>query len=107
MQNDRFNRSLDGKERERERIAIKRNQNALKKFELQVELNNNEIERLQIENEEVQKRMGELKESIEVGKKLVSGAKIKDVVPPEKLYGKPVPGQSEKKPEPKPAVKLD
>lgn len=89
MQDDKFNRSLDGTERERERIAIRRNQNALDRIGLEVKLNLNQIERLQIDNEEKEKQVKEITESIEIGKKLVNGAKIKDVVPHEKLYGKP------------------
>lgn len=85
---DQFDRVLDGKERDRERIAIKRNENTKKKLQLEIELNNNQAERIQIENESREAQIKELDESIEIGKKLVNGAKIKDAVPKEKLYGK-------------------
>ena len=97
MQDEKFNRSLDGKERENERIAVKKNQNAVDKIDLEIKLNLNQIERLQFENEEKEKQIKGAKESIEIGKKLISGVKIKDAVPYEKLYGKPKPSEPEKK----------
>jgi len=76
-----LNRSLNGKEREAERIAIKRNEIQRKKLELEQEQLKNQIESMQLDIEVRAKQVTEIADRIAKGKKLVSGAKIIDVFP--------------------------
>jgi len=88
MQKNPNDRSLDGKEREQERIVVKRMENSIKKIELEIQLNTNEKERLDVDTEEKKIQIANLTERRDKGKKLINGAKICDVFPP-----KPVPGE--------------
>ena len=88
-----LNRSLTGKEREAERIAIKRNEILKKKLELEQEQLKNQIESLQLDIEAKGKQAEDVADRIAQGKRLVSGAKIIDVFPEAAGQGK----QEEKK----------
>ena len=82
MKENNLNRSLNGKEREQERIAIKRFEVQKQKLSLEKDLNKNEIFSLGVEMEDKELKIKELTERIEKGKRLVTGAKICDVFPP-------------------------
>ena len=75
-------RSLDGKEREQERITVKRMENSIKKIDFEISINITEKERLDIENEEKKMQIANLTERRDKGKRLIGGAKIIDVFPP-------------------------
>ena len=88
---DPNDRSLDGKEREQERITVKRIANSIKKIEKEIEMNQVGAEKLSIDNEEKKMQIANLTERCNKGKQLIGGAKIKDVFPP-----KPVPEEEKK-----------
>ena len=90
MQNPN-DRSLDGKEREQERIVVKRIENSIKKIEFEIQINSNEVEKLGIDNEEKRMQIINLAERRDDGKKLIGGAKISDVFPPKSEPGKDKP----------------
>ena len=81
-------RSLDGKEQQQERITVKKIENSIKKIEFEIQINDNEVEKLGIDNEEKKMQIVNLADRRDKGKRLISGAKIIDVFPP-----KPVPGE--------------
>lgn len=74
-------RCLDGKERETERITVKRMGNSIKKIEFEIQINKNEVEKLNLDNEEKQIQISNLAERLEQGKRLINGAKVCDVFP--------------------------
>ncbi len=83
MQKNPNDRSLDGKEREQERITVKRMENSIKKIEFEIEINKTEAERLlDVDNEEKKMQIANLTERRDKGKRLIGGAKIIDVFPP-------------------------
>lgn len=88
MQKNPNDRSLDGKEREQERIVVKRIENSIKKIEFEISINITEKERLDVENEEKKMQIANLAERRDKGKRLIGGAKIIDVFPP-----KPAPAE--------------
>ncbi len=82
MQKNPNDRSLNGKEREQERISVKRMTNSIKKIEFEIQINDNEVEKLGIDNEEKKMQITNLTERRDQGKRLIGGAKIIDVFPP-------------------------
>lgn len=93
MQKDPNDRSLDGREREHERIMLKRLEVQKKKAELEIDQFRTQIDGVNVEIEAKEKVIEDLVDRIEKGKRLVGGAKIKDVFPPPK----PEPEEGEKK----------
>ncbi len=81
MQKNPNDRSLDGKEQQQERITVKRIENSIKKIEFEIQLNDNEKERLDLENEEKKMQIVNLTDRRDKGKRLIGGAKIIDVFP--------------------------
>ena len=94
MQNNPNDRSLTGKEREQERITVKRMENSIKKIEFEIQINSNEVEKLGIDNEEKRMQIINLADRRDKGKKLIGGAKISEVFPP----AVPVPAEKKTKP---------
>lgn len=93
MQKDLNSRSLDGHEREQERILVKRLEVQKKKKELEIEQFQNQIDAAVVEIEVNKKQIGEMGDRIEKGKRLVGGAKINEVFPkpePEKKEAKKI-----------------
>lgn len=93
MQKDLNSRSLDGHEREQERILVKRLEVQKKKKELEIEQFQNQIDAAVVEIEVNKKQIGEMGNRIEKGKRLVGGAKIKDVFPQPGLETKDKPAE--------------
>lgn len=92
MQKEQMNtdRCLDGKERENERINIKRVEIQIKKLGLEIDQANNQIDSINLEIEAKLKNIEELKVRVSQGKKLINGAKLKDVLAQAKPEAKTV-----------------
>jgi len=95
MQNDPTDRSLNGKEREQERIMVRRLEVQKKKAEKEIEQFNIQIEGINVEIDAKKLVIVDIVDRIEKGKKLIGGAKIKDVFP----QPGPEENPEEKKPE--------
>ena len=81
---DPRNRSLTGKEQAQERITVKKLEIQKEKIGLEKQLKETQIRDLQLDIEIVTENIGQIQNRIEQGKKLINGAKLKDIFPEEK-----------------------
>jgi len=76
-----LDRTLDGKEREQERMNLRRYENQLEALQLNMQQARNQIDSLKIRIDTEQMQHADLEKRIEIGKKIVNGVKLKDALP--------------------------